>query len=91
MTYSGSTDNLVFISKNYQRRLVTHGLWQHRKQRGCCGGLHTLGNPDTLTPAAFSELKVPLSIKGVLRKGEDLKITDETNLDGEATISLVYL
>jgi hypothetical protein len=53
--------------------------------------LHTLGNPDTLTPAAFSELKIPLSIKGVLRKGEDLKITDETNLDGEATISLVYL
>ncbi|MEG3563187.1 hypothetical protein V4S99_22960, partial [Citrobacter freundii] len=40
-------------------------------------------NRDTLTPAAFSELKVPLSIKGVLRKGEDLKITDETNLDGE--------
>ena len=35
--------------------------------------------------------KIPLSIKGVLRKGEDLKITDETNLDGEATISLVYL
>ncbi|WFW89745.1 DUF1120 domain-containing protein [Citrobacter freundii] len=92
MTYSGSTDNLVFISKK-----ITSDDWSRTASGSTVNGvdvaarLHTLGNPDTLTPAAFSELKVPLSIKGVLRKGEDLKITDETNLDGEATISLVYL
>ncbi|OYR01149.1 hypothetical protein B9P90_00950 [Citrobacter freundii] len=92
MTYSGSTDNLVFISKK-----ITSDDWLRTASGSTVNGvdvaarLHTLGNPDTLTPAAFSELKVPLSIKGVLRKGEDLKITDETNLDGEATISLVYL
>ncbi|MGP2004760.1 DUF1120 domain-containing protein [Citrobacter freundii] len=92
MTYSGSADNLVFIGKR-----GNSDDWSRTTSGSTVNGvdvaarLHTLGNPDTLTPAAFSELKIPLSIKGVLRKGEELKITDETNLDGEATISLVYL
>jgi hypothetical protein len=75
MTYSGSTDNLVFIGSK-----GNSDDWSRTTSGSTVNGvdvaarLHTLGNPDTLTPAAFSELKIPLSIKGVLRKGEDLRL-----------------
>lgn len=90
MTYTGSADNLVLIGKSGSND------WARSSSGSSLNGIDgtrilSLGDPDTLIPAAFSELKIPLSIKGVLQKGNELNITDETNLDGEATISLVYL
>ncbi|MFP2768856.1 DUF1120 domain-containing protein [Oceanisphaera sp. KMM 10153] len=42
-------------------------------------------------PVAFSSLNGTLAVQAVLNRGEDLPLTDEVNLDGLATLELLYL
>lgn len=44
-----------------------------------------------LTPLAFKTAVFPLKIAAVIDSTDNLAITDDTNLDGSATIALVYL
>ncbi|MBA8066873.1 DUF1120 domain-containing protein [Enterobacter hormaechei] len=46
---------------------------------------------DALSPMSFSNAVFPLRVSLAIQGTDTLAITDDTNIDGQATISLVYL
>jgi hypothetical protein len=48
-------------------------------------------NATTVAPVAFERLSGNLVIQAVLNKGSELNVTDDVELDGSATLELVYL
>lgn len=51
----------------------------------------SIANPGTLEPIAFSSVTVPLIIRTSIADTSTLAITDDTPIDGQATITLQYL
>ncbi|MCS2167444.1 DUF1120 domain-containing protein [Scandinavium manionii] len=51
----------------------------------------TVADAGTTDPIAFSQAVFPLKVTAAIDSTDNLAITDDTNLDGQATISLVYL
>lgn len=52
---------------------------------------YSLGDTATGTPVAFTNAEFPLRIALAVQKTDALAITDNTPIDGQATITLVYL
>lgn len=48
-------------------------------------------NEDSLKPMAFTNAVYPLRVSLAIQGTDALAITDDTNIDGQATISLVYI
>ncbi|AZV05970.1 DUF1120 domain-containing protein [Enterobacter sp. N18-03635] len=53
--------------------------------------LYTPGNATTKVPTAFKKAVFPLRITASVQDTTTLAITDDTNLDGLATFSIIYL
>lgn len=51
----------------------------------------TLGENNVPVPVAFTEGVFPLRVTAAIQSTETLAITDETDLDGQATITIVYI
>ncbi|MBA8065175.1 DUF1120 domain-containing protein [Citrobacter freundii] len=51
----------------------------------------SIANPGTLEPIAFSSVTIPLIIRTSIADTSTLAITDDTPIDGQATITLQYL
>ncbi|MCS2167445.1 DUF1120 domain-containing protein [Scandinavium manionii] len=51
----------------------------------------TITDPGKINPCAFTEAVFPLTIAAAIDSTTNLGITDTTQLDGQTTISLVYL
>ncbi|MHA0273113.1 DUF1120 domain-containing protein [Enterobacter ludwigii] len=60
-------------------------------QRSDGGWLFTSATPSSLNPVAAQTYVYPLQIAAAIQGTDVLNITDDTSLDGSATISLVYL
>ncbi|MHA0273258.1 DUF1120 domain-containing protein [Enterobacter ludwigii] len=60
-------------------------------QRSNGEGLYTSATPGSLNPVAAQTYVYPLQIAAAIQGTDVLNITDDTSLDGSATISVVYL
>jgi len=60
---------------------------------GTPGAIHvlTVASPGTIVPLAAKVFVYPLKVAAAIQSTNALAITGNTNLDGDATISLVYL
>jgi len=73
-------------------QLGSGGTWADANDRTIASDGNTLITVGSgSTPEAFGTAVFPLSISGAIQNMDTLAITDETELDGQATISLVYL
>lgn len=78
----------------YAQNYATGSTWV-KSTNGSTQGAHirdfTVANPGTLEPVAFQTAVFPMATSLAIRDTTTLAITDDTQLDGQLTISLRYL
>lgn len=90
LTIDGAAGKIIYSTNNGLNwtNINVGGVMYNRKPR-----IVSVSAPDkdALTPLAFSTAILPMTTALAIQPTDTLAITDDTNIDGQATFTLIYL